>query len=150
MLHDLAQLPEQSAPAGKDQPQHSRYGEDVLPVRYGRKNVFLDPIPIGEDALLVAARAEIPSLAGKREQVIVTAFGTINAREPVVRITAFQEAFDHALFEQSLQPPLGSQFRQVAIGALVEGARARVARAIHAAFGRPSGRSLAASRHDAS
>src|SRR5213076_3574106 len=81
-FNDMAQLPEQSAPAGKDQPQHSRHGEDVLPVQYGRKNVFLDPIPIGEHALLVAARAEIPGLAGNREQVIVTAIGTINAREP--------------------------------------------------------------------
>src|SRR2546425_4438589 len=105
MLHDMAQLPEQSAPAGKDRPQHSRYGEDVLPVRYGRKNVFLDPIPIGEDPLLVTTRAEIPSLARKREQVIVTAIGTINAREPVVRIAAFQEALDDALFEQPLQAP---------------------------------------------
>src|SRR5712691_12550041 len=149
-LHDMAQLPEQSAPARKDRPQHSRYGEDVLPVRYRPKNVFLDPIPIGEHALLVTARAEIPRLAGKREQVIVTAFGAIHACEPVVRIAAFEEALDDALFQQPLQAPLGSQFGQVAIGALVEGARARVARAIHAAFGRPSGRSLAASRHDAS
>jgi hypothetical protein len=70
----------------------------------------------------------------------VTAFGTINARESVVRISAFQEAIDDALFEQPLQPPLGSQFRHVAIGALVEGARAGVARAIHTAFWRPSRR----------
>jgi len=68
----------------------------------------------------------------------------------LVRIAAFEEALDDALFQQPLQAPLGSQFRQVAIGALVERARARVAWAIHAAFGRPSGRSLAASRHDAS
>ena len=100
----MAQLPEQSAPAGKDQPQHSRHGEDVLPVQYGRKNVFLDPIPIGEHALLVAARAEIPRLARKREQVVVTAFGAIHAREPVVRVAAFEEALDDALFEQALRP----------------------------------------------
>ena len=35
-------------------------------VRYGRKNVFLDPIPIGKHPPLVAARAEIPRLARKR------------------------------------------------------------------------------------
>src|SRR2546426_341032 len=56
-LHDTAQLPEQSALAREDRPQHSRHGEDVLPVRYGRKNVFLDPIPLGEHARLVTARA---------------------------------------------------------------------------------------------
>jgi hypothetical protein len=59
----------------------------------------------------------------------------------VVWIAAFQEAIDNALFEQPLQAPPGSQFRQVAIGASVEGARARLARAIHAAFGRPPRRS---------
>src|SRR5439155_1815522 len=152
-LHDTAQLPEQSALARKDRPQHSRYGGDVLPVRCGRKNVFLDPIPIGEHALLVTARAEIPRLARKREQVVVTAFGAIHAREPVVRVAAFEEALDDALFEQALQAPLGSQFREVAIGALIEGTRARLTLVIHAAFGRPARRSrasLAASRHDAS
>jgi hypothetical protein len=90
---------------------------------------------------LVTTRAEIPDLAGKREQVIVTAFGTIHAREPVVRIAASEEALDDALFEQPLQAPLGSQFRQVAIGALVEGAHARITRAINTAFGRPARRS---------
>jgi len=44
----------------------------------------------------------------------------------VVHISAFQEAIDDALFRQPLQPPLGSQFCHVAIGALVERARARV------------------------
>ena len=73
----------------------------------------------------------------------MTAFGTINAREPVVRIAAFQEALDDALFEQPLQAPLGSQFRQVAIGALIEGTRARLTLAIHAAFERPARRSRA-------
>ena len=71
----------------------------------------------------------------------MTAFGTINAREPVVRIAAFQEALDDALFEQPLQAPLGSQFCHLAIGALVEGARARITRAINTAFWRPPRRS---------
>jgi hypothetical protein len=56
-------------------------------------------------------------------------------------IAALQEALNDTLFEPPLQAPLGSQFRQVAIGASVEGARARLARAIHAAFGRPPRRS---------
>ncbi len=71
----------------------------------------------------------------------MTAFGTINAREPVVRIAAFQEALDDALFEQPLQASLGSQFRHVAIGALVEGTRARVTRPINTASWRSSRRS---------
>ena len=68
------------------------------------------------------------------------AFRAIDPRKPVVRIAAFQEAIDDALFEQPLQPPLESQFGHVAIGALVERARARVARPIHTAFRRPSRR----------
>ena len=46
----------------------------------------------------------------------MTAFGAIHAREPVVRIAAFEEALDDALFEQALQASLGSQFREMAIG----------------------------------
>ena len=75
----------------------------------------------------------------------MAAFGAIHAREPVMRIAAFEEALDDALFEQPLQAPFGSQSRQVAIGALVERARARVTRAIDSACSRPSRRSLAAS-----
>src|SRR6266568_2299948 len=33
-LHDMAQLPEQSALAGENRSQHPRYGEDVLPMRH--------------------------------------------------------------------------------------------------------------------
>ena len=77
--------------------------------------------------------------------LVVAAFGAIDPCEPVVRIAAFEEALDDALFEQPLQASLGAQFRQVAIGALIERARARPARPIHAACGRPARRSLAAS-----
>jgi len=52
-LHDMAQLPEQSAPAGKDRPP-PWYGEDALPVSYGCKDVFLDPIPRGRAGPLPA------------------------------------------------------------------------------------------------
>jgi len=52
----------------------------------------------------------------------------------VVRIAAFEEALDDALFEQPLQAPVGSQFRQVAISALVKRARARLAWAMNAAY----------------
>ena len=72
---------------------------------------------------------------------IVPASRAIDAREPVVRISAFQEALDDALLDQPLQAPLGSQFGHVAIGALVERARTVVAGAIHAALWRPSRRS---------
>ena len=54
------------------------------------------------------------------------ALRAIDPRKTVVRVAAFQEALDDALFEQPLQPTLGSQFRHVAIGALVKGARTGV------------------------
>jgi len=53
----------------------------------------------------------------------------------LVRIAAFEEALDDALFQQPLQAPLGSQFRQVAIGALVEG----LARALRGRYTPPLG-----------
>ena len=65
----------------------------------------------------------------------------IDAREPVMWVPAFEKALDDALLEQPLQALLGSQFGHVPIGALVERARARVARAIHTAFWRPPRRS---------
>jgi len=83
----------------------------------------------------------------------VPALRAIDARKPVVRIAAFQEPLDDALFEQPLQAPLGAQLGQVAIGALVERARAGLARAIHAALwclSRCFRTGLAASGHDAS
>jgi len=61
-LHDMAQLPQQSAPARKYRPEHPGYGEDVLAVRNRGENVRLDPIAVGEHALLVAARAEVTRL----------------------------------------------------------------------------------------
>ena len=108
-----------------------------MAVSYGRKDVFLYPIAIEEHPFLMAARAEIAGLAREREQIIEPAFGTVNARESVVRIAAFQEAIDDALLEQALQAPLAAQLPHVAIGALVERAGARVAWPIHPAFGPP-------------
>ncbi len=39
-----------------------------------------------------------------------------DARKPVVRIATFEKALYDALFEQSLQAPLGAQFRQAGQG----------------------------------
>jgi hypothetical protein len=36
--------------------------EDVLPVRHRSQHALLDPFTVGEDALLVAARAEVARL----------------------------------------------------------------------------------------
>ncbi len=83
----------------------------------------------------------------------MTTLRAIHAGEPVMRIAALEEALDDALLEQPLQAPFGSQFSQVANCAQVKGARARPARAIHAACRRPScpsQRLLPASLHDAS
>jgi len=83
----------------------------------------------------------------------VPALRTIDPRKAVVGISAFHEPLDGALFEQPLQAPLGAQFGQMAIGALVERARAGLARAIHTALWCLSSCSrtwLAASGHDAS
>jgi len=65
----------------------------------------------------------------------VTAAGTMNAREPAVRVAAFEKAPDDPLFDQALQPSLGPQLHRVPLGALVERTRARIARAIEPAAG---------------
>ena len=76
---------------------------------------------------------------GDRVLVAIHPAGT-DSRESVVRISAFQEAVEDARLDQPRQAPLGSQFRHLAIGALVKGAPTRAARAIHAAFWRRSHR----------
>lgn len=72
-LRDPAQLPEQAAPSGKNRPQQFRQREDVLAVGNGGEDVLLDPLSVGEHALLMAAWAEISRLARKGEQEIVPA-----------------------------------------------------------------------------
>ena len=140
-LYDVAQPAQQRAPAGEDRPQHAGQGEYVLPVRNRRKHVRFDPFAVGEHALLVATRAEVPRLAREREDAAVAAIAAAQPREAVMRIAAFEEALNDTLFEQPLQAPLGSEFRHVTHSALVKRTRSGIARPICSASWRPLRRS---------
>ncbi len=48
----MRQTPQPPAAPGEDVANQPRQGEDVLPVRHGRKNVPLDPLAVQEHALL--------------------------------------------------------------------------------------------------
>ncbi|MBI2227198.1 MAG: hypothetical protein HYU44_20110 [Betaproteobacteria bacterium] len=50
-----------------------------------------------------------------------TSIGTVDAREAVMRIAAFQKTLDHLLFEQPLKPAGGAQFSRMARGKAAAG-----------------------------
>lgn len=58
-----------------------------------------------DHALVVATGAEIPGLAGEREQRVVPAAVAVDSGKAKVRIAAFEEAPDHLLFDRSAKPP---------------------------------------------
>ena len=89
---DPAQLSQPLTAPSEDGPQQPRHGEDLLPVRHERENVLIDPLAIQEHALMVATGSEIARLAGEGEQIVVHAGVAVDAREAVVRITAFEKA----------------------------------------------------------
>jgi len=65
----------------------------------GRNTHCSDPLTVGEDALLVAARAEVARLAGKGEKQVVAAPAAADAREAAVQVAAFEKALEHILFD---------------------------------------------------
>ena len=109
------------------------HGEDVLPVRHRRENRFLDPLAVQEHALLMAARAEVPRLAGECEQIAVPAGVAIDAGKAVMRVTALDEPLDRAFFHHALKLARFAQFLCVARRALPQRTRPRVAGAVYGA-----------------
>ena len=63
----------------------------------------------------------------------------VDAREPVVRIAAFQKALDYPLFEQPLKAPAGAQFCRLPVRALIQRACTRLARPVRPTALRPVG-----------
>ena len=107
-----------------------RNREDVLPVRHRPQHAPLDPLAVGENALLMAARAEVARLAGKGEQQVVAAPAAADTREAAVQVAAFEEALEHVVLDGAAHAPRRAQLRQVAVDALTQRARARSALAI--------------------
>jgi hypothetical protein len=129
--HDAAQVPEKLTPSREDRSNELRDGEDVLSVPNRLEEVFLDPLAVGEDALLVAARTEVPSLAGIGEEQIAAAFAAADSRETVMQIPAFEEALEHLLLDRSADAAGRAQLAQMPRDALPQRAAPRIARAIN-------------------
>ena len=108
---DMAKTGKQTAPARKGETQDFGDGEYILPVWHRCQHVFLDPIAAGEHALLVAARTKLARPARERQQIIVAARRTVNARKTVVRVAAFENALDHPRFQQPLKLALLAERR---------------------------------------
>jgi len=130
---DAAQLAQPRPLPAEDRAKQPGQREHVLPVRYGLEDVLPDPFAVQEHALLVAARAEIPRLAGVREQPVVPAGVAVDARKAVMRVAALDEAFDDLCLNLAAQPARVPQFGSVALGALPQRACARIAWAVQAA-----------------
>ena len=96
---DAAELSEKRSTTSEERPDELRNREDVLPVRHRPQHALLDPLTVGEDALLVAARAEVARLAGKGEKQVVAAPAAADAREAAVQVAAFEKALEHILFD---------------------------------------------------
>ncbi len=147
-LYDVAQPPQQCAPAGEDRAQHAGHGEHVLPVRHRRKHVRLDPLAVDEHALLVAARTEIPGLAREREDATMAAIPAAQPGKAMMRVAAFEEALDDVLLDAAREAIARFQLRRLPDRTLVECARVWLARPVN-----PAARSLRrmrASLHDTS
>ena len=61
---------------------------------YRREQVILQPLAIGEHAFLMAARTEVASFAGPGQQVFMAALIAVDAREPLMQVTAVEKAFE--------------------------------------------------------
>jgi hypothetical protein len=105
-------------------------GEDIVAVRNRPQHATLDPLAVSEDALLMAAWAEVARLAGEGEQQVVTAAGAADACEAAVQIAALEKALEHAHLDGAPHAIRSAQLRKVATDALPQGTRARLARAI--------------------
>ena len=96
-LDDVAELPQQRAPAGEERPQQARHREHILPVRHRGKHVGFHPFAVREHPLLVAARTEITRLAREGEDEAVPAPFAVDPGEAVLRIAAGEESPDDVL-----------------------------------------------------
>ena len=58
-----------------------------------REHVILQPLAVGEYALLMTARTEVASLAGIGQQVVMATLIAVDARERLMQVTDVEKAF---------------------------------------------------------
>ncbi len=86
-----AQGAQTTATIAEEGPDQLRQRKQELPMWHRGEQVTFQPLAIGEHALLMAARAKIAGLAGIGKQVVMTALIAINARNPLMQVTAVQQ-----------------------------------------------------------
>jgi len=62
-------------------------------VWHRREHVILQPLAVGEYALLMTARTEVASLAGIGQQVVMATLIAVDARERLMQVTDVEKAF---------------------------------------------------------
>ena len=76
-------------------PEHSRDGQDIVPVGYRRQHMIQDETGGGLDVLLVAGGAEPAGFAGEGQQVLMLAMVAVNAGEAARQVAAIEILVDH-------------------------------------------------------
>jgi len=85
---------EKLAPLAEDAAQWLWHGKHELPVGHLEAEDAGDPVAGGADFPLMAARAEMPCLAGEGEEALVPAVGTLKPGEPGGEVAAAMELTD--------------------------------------------------------
>jgi hypothetical protein len=78
-----AEFDDVSATMAEERTDQFRQSENILPVWNRREHVILQPLAVGEHALLMTARTEVASLAGIGQKVVKAALIAVDAREPL-------------------------------------------------------------------
>ena len=89
-----AKLTEITATIAEERSGQLRQGEHILAVWHRREQVVLQPLAVGEHALLVTARTEVASLAGIGQQVVMAALIAEDSREPLMQVAAVEKALE--------------------------------------------------------
>jgi hypothetical protein len=63
-------------------------------VRDRTQHAAIDPVAVGEDALLVTARAEVARLARESQEKVIAAPAAADAREAAVQVAALEKALE--------------------------------------------------------
>lgn len=99
-------------------------------MRHRGEHMIFQPLTVGEHALLMRAGAEVASLAGIGQQVVMAALIAGDAREPLMQIAAGEETFENLGFYRALDESGGVPLATVMSNTLVQRAHPRVAREI--------------------
>lgn len=115
---DAGDLPEQAAPieAVRAQPLGDR--EHHLPVRHRREEGRVQPLRPDRQPLGVAAWAEVPALAGERQQVLVRAGVAADAGEAVLEHAAGEAPGARGSWRGRVAPPLTGPYLRPAAATL--------------------------------